>query len=131
MAKTDLGKKRICGNCGVRFYDFNRKPIVCPKCETVFRETAAPAPAAARAAAVEEERPAKERAEFVSLEEAQAEQAGGKRAPAAGADEDEFGIDEDTLDDEDDETFIEEEEDGDDDVSGLIGGGIDTDDEEV
>ena len=34
MAKADLGKKRNCLSCGARFYDLNREPIVCPKCET-------------------------------------------------------------------------------------------------
>lgn len=30
------GLKRICTNCGTRFFDLNKRPIVCPKCETVF-----------------------------------------------------------------------------------------------
>jgi len=34
VAKPDLGKKRNCLSCGARFYDLNREPIVCPKCET-------------------------------------------------------------------------------------------------
>jgi len=36
MAKQDLGKKRSCRKCGMRFYDFNREPAVCPGCNTVF-----------------------------------------------------------------------------------------------
>ena len=36
MAKPEWGQKRICQNCGARFYDLNRSPIVCPKCETEF-----------------------------------------------------------------------------------------------
>lgn len=30
--KPDLGTKRICVACGVRFYDLGRSPAVCPKC---------------------------------------------------------------------------------------------------
>jgi uncharacterized protein (TIGR02300 family) len=30
------GLKRICTNCGNRFYDLNKRPIICPSCETEF-----------------------------------------------------------------------------------------------
>ncbi|WP_413206781.1 TIGR02300 family protein [Rhodospirillum sp. A1_3_36] len=36
MAKPEWGFKRTCLNCGARFYDMRRDPIVCPKCEAVF-----------------------------------------------------------------------------------------------
>lgn len=36
MAKTDLGSKQICPNCGAKFYDLSRRPAVCPKCTTSF-----------------------------------------------------------------------------------------------
>ena len=36
MAKADLGTKRACLTCGMRFYDFKRSPIVCPGCGTQF-----------------------------------------------------------------------------------------------
>ena len=36
MAKTKLGEKRICSKCSAKFYDLEKKPIVCPACETVF-----------------------------------------------------------------------------------------------
>ena len=36
MAKTELGIKRICLSCGMRFYDFKRRPIVCPGCGKEF-----------------------------------------------------------------------------------------------
>jgi uncharacterized protein (TIGR02300 family) len=32
MTKPEWGSKRICLNCGTRFYDMQRSPIVCPKC---------------------------------------------------------------------------------------------------
>jgi uncharacterized protein (TIGR02300 family) len=36
VAKPELGTKRLCGNCGAKFYDLNKDPIVCPKCATVM-----------------------------------------------------------------------------------------------
>ena len=36
MAKADLGKKRACLACGMRFYDFKRSPIICPGCGAEF-----------------------------------------------------------------------------------------------
>ena len=36
MAKVELGLKRTCLSCGMRFYDFKRRPIVCPGCGTEF-----------------------------------------------------------------------------------------------
>ena len=36
MAKAELGLKRTCLSCGMRFYDFNRTPIICPGCQTEF-----------------------------------------------------------------------------------------------
>ena len=36
MAKAELGLKRTCLSCGMRYYDFNRTPIICPGCKTEF-----------------------------------------------------------------------------------------------
>jgi uncharacterized protein (TIGR02300 family) len=36
VAKPEWGTKRICHNCGARFYDLHRSPIICPKCGTTF-----------------------------------------------------------------------------------------------
>ena len=36
MAKADLGTKRACLSCAMRFYDFKRSPILCPGCNTEF-----------------------------------------------------------------------------------------------
>ena len=135
MAKPELGTKRLCGNCGVKFYDLSKDPIVCPKCHTVMELSAVnarsrPEPVAARAAAPapEEEIAAPEtaEAEFVSLEEADAE-AQGKKTPEGDVVE---GAEDDVeLEDEgmDDATFIEEQEEGDEDVTDIIG---DVEDEE-
>ncbi len=62
MAKPEYGTKRLCPNCGTRYYDMRRDPIVCPHCGSAFdpeallktRRTRAPA-AAVAAAVVEEE----------------------------------------------------------------------------
>jgi uncharacterized protein (TIGR02300 family) len=36
VTKPELGTKRICSSCSAKFYDLNKIPIVCPKCEAVF-----------------------------------------------------------------------------------------------
>lgn len=36
MADPALGSKHICPNCQAKFYDLNRRPAHCPKCETEF-----------------------------------------------------------------------------------------------
>jgi uncharacterized protein (TIGR02300 family) len=133
VAKPELGTKRLCGNCGAKFYDLNKDPIVCPKCHTVMELAAVargrPDPSAAsRAPAAQEDEvaaPETAEAEFVSLEEADAE-AQGKKSDAEVVE----GAEEDVeLEDEgmDDATFIEEQEEGDEDVTDIIG---DVDDEE-
>lgn len=30
------GLKRVCVECGIRFYDMNKRPIICPGCSTEF-----------------------------------------------------------------------------------------------
>jgi len=85
VAKPELGTKRLCAHCGARFYDLNHAPITCPKCGTEFEAVVAARgrPEATRAVAREVEAVAPEtrEAEFVSLEEADAE-AQGKKKPA-------------------------------------------------
>ena len=36
MAKAELGIKRVCLSCNMRFYDFDRSPIICPGCGIEF-----------------------------------------------------------------------------------------------
>ena len=36
MAKAELGIKRVCLSCNMRFYDFSRNPIICPGCGAEF-----------------------------------------------------------------------------------------------
>ena len=35
MADPEWGTKRICRNCGCRYYDLMREPVVCPRCQAV------------------------------------------------------------------------------------------------
>ena len=126
MAKPELGTKRLCGNCGAKFYDLSKDPIVCPKCHTVLQLAAVtsrsrPEPARAQAAAEEVVVPETQEAEFVSLEEADAEAEGGKKAPegeAVDGAEEEIEIEDEPMDDA---AFIEEQEEGDEDVTDIIG----------
>ena len=36
MSKPEWGIKRLCPSCGIKYYDFNREIIKCPKCEFEF-----------------------------------------------------------------------------------------------
>ena len=36
MPKAELGLKRGCLSCSMKFYDFNRAPIICPGCGANF-----------------------------------------------------------------------------------------------
>lgn len=36
VVSDELGTKRTCPSCAARFYDLNKNPIVCPKCEEAF-----------------------------------------------------------------------------------------------
>lgn len=124
MAKPELGVKRLCPNCGTKYYDLNRSPIRCPKCGTIY-DVSAPPPRAEKAAkavpveAVVDDETAD--VEIVSLEEADAEASGGEVA----ADIEDGEIEGDIADGEDD-VFLEEEDEGDD-VADILG---DVDDEE-
>lgn len=133
MAKPELGIKRQCGNCGAKFYDLARNPILCPKCGTVYEVNVAPTrrAAAAKAAPVEEAevvQPAG--AEVISLDEvAETEN---KSAAAKGAPPDVEGEEDEveTPNAAEDDTFLEQEEESGD-VSDLIGEGIDKKEEET
>src|SRR3984893_15237650 len=36
LIKPDLGTKRVCPSCAARFYDLQKRPIECPKCNFAF-----------------------------------------------------------------------------------------------
>jgi uncharacterized protein (TIGR02300 family) len=132
VAKPELGTKRLCASCGAKFYDLSKDPIICPKCETVFhpvvlstRSRPSEAARAPVAPLVPEAAEAPEAAEveLVSLEEADAESGGGKKATATGdadaGDEDDVEVADDGAEDD---TFLETDEDEGDDVSDIVGG---------
>ena len=121
MAKPDLGMKRQCQNCGAKFFDLNRDPILCHKCGTTF-QAAAVSRAPPRAAAVDDEADTENpNVELVSLEDADAPD----EKVAVVADDDIEIEDDDTAD----ETFLEEEEGDADDDTGLIDSDIEDDEE--
>jgi len=139
VAKPDLGTKRVCPETGRKFYDLNKTPVVSPYTGKVV-PIAAPAPPRARPEAAAPAKPAPVTptesvvpetadAEFVSLEDAEAEQQGKKPAAAEGAaaagEEEEVEIDESL----DDAAFIEEEEEGNADVTDIIGESIEKEEE--
>jgi uncharacterized protein (TIGR02300 family) len=137
VAKTDLGTKRVCPDTGRKFYDLGKSPVISPYTGKVVpivvpvQSRSRPEASAARAAPVAEAEavlPETQDAEFVSLEDAEAEQQGKKKGGAgddATADDDDVEVDESL----DDAAFIEEEEDGDPDVTDIIGDGIEKEDE--
>jgi uncharacterized protein (TIGR02300 family) len=121
VAKVELGAKRQCQNCGAKFFDLNKDPIICPKCGTVFQGTTARVQRAAPKEEAEEvEAVAPAGVELVSLEEADV----GDEKAAVVVDDIEVEDDEAAGD-----TFLEEEEEDEDDVAALIDGDIVNDEE--
>ena len=91
MAKPELGTKRVCPDTGRKFYDLNKDPVISPYTGKVVPvdlptsrsrpdQAAAAAQRAAAAPAEEVAAPEPQEAEFVSLEDADAEAAGAKGA---------------------------------------------------
>ena len=91
VAKPDLGTKRVCPDTGRKFYDLNKTPVISPYTGKVV-PIAAPAPPRARAETAAPARPAPAvqaeavvpetaDAEFVSLEDAEAERKAKSRRP--------------------------------------------------
>jgi uncharacterized protein (TIGR02300 family) len=117
MTKPELGVKRDCPECGTRFYDLNKEPAHCPKCEHDFVPEALLKPRRGRK---EDDEPAKvvekPSSKETTLENADKEKQAvkSKRQP---------GLDEDSDDDDDDD---------DDELAGIgdIDVDLDDDDEE-
>jgi uncharacterized protein (TIGR02300 family) len=119
VTKPELGNKHQCQQCGTKFFDLNKSPILCPKCGAVFH--LALARSSRGGAAEDEELEPETEAELVSLDEADV------------ADEDKIvAVTDDDVEIEDDageDTFLEEEEEDNDDVAGLIDGDLAADEE--
>lgn len=118
VVKPELGNKHHCQQCGTKFFDLNRSPVVCPKCGAVQQVAST---RAVRASAPEkEEALADTGVELVSLDEVE----------PAEPDLETVADDDVEIEDEPaDDTFLEEEEEDTDDVSGLIDGEIAPDEE--
>jgi uncharacterized protein (TIGR02300 family) len=131
VAKPELGTKRTCPECAVKFYDLGKNPCVCPKCENTFEPeillkskrrpdeiAAEEAQAAAEAKAAEEEK-------AKAAKEGQTE---GTETPDENSDDIEVVSLEDIIEDDDDsdsdsdgdDTLIVIDDDEEDDVSGII-----------
>ena len=135
MAKAELGTKRVCPDTGRKFYDLNKDPVISPYTGKVVpvetptsRARPEPAPAPRTVAPPEEVAvPEPIEAEFVSLEDADAEAQGSKK-PVETTEpdiEEEVEIDESL----DDAALIEEQEEEDADVTDIIGGDIEDEEE--
>jgi len=131
VSKAELGTKRVCPVTGRKFYDLNKDPVISPYTGQVVPITTVtrgrPEPVAKPGPVEEAEAPEAADAEFVSLEDADAEATGGaKAAPVEAADDDDVEIEDEAADDP---TFLEEEEDEDEDVTDIIGGEIEDEEE--
>jgi uncharacterized protein (TIGR02300 family) len=123
--KAERGMKRTCQNpeCGSRFYDLNRDPIVCPICESAFQPEASPLALAAVTQPVADRAPARKVAKKPAFEPA--EDAKPDDLPET---EDGLAViesdDDDSAAGDDDETFLEAEEEDGSDMSNIIGGPV-------
>jgi uncharacterized protein (TIGR02300 family) len=132
VAKSELGTKRVCPETGRKFYDLGKTPVISPYTGKVVpivvpvqsRSRPSDAAKVAPVAAAESIVPETADAEFVSLEDAEAEQQGKKAEAGTDADEAVEG------DENDDAAFIEEEDEGDPDVTDIIGDGIEKEEEQ-
>jgi uncharacterized protein (TIGR02300 family) len=133
MTKTELGTKRLCAGCGTKFYDLHHSPITCPKCNAVFepvdvnkrfRTGTASRPKSGFEPVVTEA----PEAEFISLEDADAEAGDGQRSGAVPEADDEVEPDDESLDDT---ALIEESEQEDTDVTAILGDDIEIQDKKT
>jgi uncharacterized protein (TIGR02300 family) len=147
LANPELGSKQVCPNCQAKFYDLNKRPAHCPKCETEFdpdeavknrrvrARVATPEPEEAderadqvKASAAGEEEEEEEDLATPELDEVADEpplsgdedEEAGEPAPAVSEDLGEFTEDEDVEDDAD-VPFLEEDDDEDFDDSEIEG----------
>ncbi|WP_108879925.1 TIGR02300 family protein [Anderseniella sp. Alg231-50] len=137
MVSDELGTKRTCPSCAARFYDLNKDPITCPKCDQAFvAEQLLPSKAdlptrAKPAEKPEEEEVKKDEGELeenpavVSLEDLEDDDSDDAEDDEAAAIKDvDLGDTDDDDESDDSDVFLDDEEDesgtG---VEDLIGGG--------
>ena len=121
MAKAELGLKRTCLSCGMRFYDFNRKPITCPGCQAEFDPEAVIRSRRGRAPAKETGKASKLAEQPVTNDAVELDEDKDEAAAEAETEEtgDGIGFGEADIDDDDDDT----------DKAGLIDNDLDEDEE--
>ena len=120
MVDPKLGTKRVCEACEAKFYDLNKTPVICPKCNHSFD----PMAAAAASVPVREAKPAKPAP--IEDDEDELEDDDDLSLDAMAATESDDDEDEDEAlefseepvlleddDEDDDESFLEEDEDDD------------------
>ncbi|NJO35055.1 MAG: TIGR02300 family protein [Rhodospirillales bacterium] len=126
--KAERGTKRTCQNpeCGSRFYDLNRDPVVCPICQTVYQIEARPLAATAPASDRSPQRKAPKKPVY-TVESAKPDD-----VPEPDADDALAAIesDDEPAVAEEDETFLEAEEEDGTDMSNIIGGPVAEKDEQ-
>lgn len=125
-AVATRGLKRICPSCGTRYYDFNKRPVLCPECKVEFTGEIKVKARRGRAAVVDDDEAVlgdegletKETAandddvelpendDTVSLEDVQEDDV---------AEDDEAAIDIETLDEDLDDDLDDDDDDDDDD----------------
>ncbi len=110
--KQARGTKRTCQSdeCGARFYDLNRDPIVCPICGTIYVIASGPVGVLFKD---EEKAQRKVKKETAKDDEA---------ADDAVEEEIDDIEDADTVDEDADDTFLEDEEEDGGDMSNIVGG---------
>lgn len=133
VVSDELGTKRTCPSCAARFYDLNKDPIECPKCEATFvaepllpskADQPAPKPKAEpKPSEKDDEDDAEENDNLVSLEDLDTD-TDDADDETAGIEDVDLGDDDADSDDEDDSNvFLDEDEDeGGTGVEDLIGG---------
>mgnify|MGYP001447429151 FL=1 len=121
MSKAELGLKRTCLSCGMRFYDFNRKPITCPGCQAEFDPEAVIRSRRGRAPAKETGKASKLAEQPVTNDAVELDEDKDEAAAEAETEEtgDGMGFGEADIDDDDDDT----------DKAGLIDNDLDEDEE--
>lgn len=134
-AKLQLGEKRDCPDCGARFYDLNKSPAHCPKCDHEFVPEPLLKPRKPRREDEPEEAPAAAPGAELPLAVADKDQKGAKSKKKPALDGEEATEEEDLADidididieDDEDDTLLEEDEDDEDDDIGIVGGGDEED----
>ena len=134
MSKPELGVKRDCPECGARFYDLNKEPAHCPKCDHEFVPEALlkPRKSPKEEAEAQEKEEEKKPEQETSLESADKERKAAESKKRASLDDDDNDDDDDDDeladiedidvdledDDEDDDSLLDDDDD--DDVTGIV-----------